>query len=61
MDELEIITLDAIQTLLETYEFKNLLIEKLNKNIDLPFFSEKSEEKIYNAVYDCVLDAISGN
>ena len=59
MDELELITLEYVQALLNDYEFKQLLIRELNHNIDLPFFNEKTEEKILNAVYDSVLLAIN--
>ena len=58
MNELEIITLEHIQDLLKNYEFKKLLIEELNKKIDLPFFNETTEENIYTAVYECILNCL---
>tara|TARA_R100001082_G_scaffold100122_1_gene69129 strand:- start:160 stop:357 length:198 start_codon:yes stop_codon:yes gene_type:complete len=30
------------------------VVDALNKNVDIPFLSEKTEEKIMNAVYDTV-------
>ena len=30
------------------------VVDALNKNIDIPFLSEKTEEKIMNALYDTV-------
>ena len=30
------------------------IVDALNKNIDIPFLSEKTEEKAFNALYDTV-------
>ena len=35
-------------------ELQKEVVEALNKNIDIPFISEKTEEKIMNALYDTV-------
>ena len=39
-------------------EMKDKIIAKLNENIDVPFISEKTEEKILNAIYDSVEDVV---
>ena len=39
-------------------EMKEKIIKKLNDNVDVPFISEKTEEKILNAIYDSVEDVI---
>ena len=39
-------------------EMKDKIISKLNENIDVPFISEKTEEKILNAIYDSVEDVV---
>jgi hypothetical protein len=35
-------------------ELQKEVVKALNDNIDIPFLSEKTEEKIMNAVYDTV-------
>ena len=35
-------------------ELQKEVVEALNKNIDIPFISEKTEEKMMNALYDTV-------
>ena len=35
-------------------ELQKEVVKKLNENVDIPFLSEKTEEKIMNAVYDTV-------
>ena len=39
-------------------EMKEKIIKKLNDNVDVPFISEKTEEKILIAIYDSVEDVI---
>ena len=34
------------------------LVTKLNEHIDVPFISEKTEEKALNALYDCFEDVL---
>tara|TARA_R110000765_G_scaffold325521_1_gene416953 strand:- start:550 stop:747 length:198 start_codon:yes stop_codon:yes gene_type:complete len=41
-------------------ELQKEIVEALNKNIDIPFLSEKTEEKIMNALYDTVEGVIKG-
>ena len=35
-------------------ELQKEVVKALNANIDIPFLSEKTEEKIMNAIYDTV-------
>tara|TARA_R100000278_G_scaffold109015_1_gene85920 strand:- start:1452 stop:1631 length:180 start_codon:yes stop_codon:yes gene_type:complete len=39
-------------------EMKEKIIKELNDNVDIPFISEKTEEKILDAVYDSVEEVI---
>ena len=39
-------------------EMKESIIKKLNDNVDVPFISEKTEEKILNAIYDSVEEVV---
>ena len=39
-------------------EMKRKIIKELNDNVDVPFLSEKTEEKILDAVYDSVEEVI---
>ena len=39
-------------------ETKQKIIDKLNDKVDVPFITEKTEEKVLNAVYEAVEEAI---
>ena len=39
-------------------ELQNKVITALNENIDIPFISEKTEQKILDAMYDSIEDII---
>ena len=39
-------------------ELQEKVITALNENIDIPFLTEKTEEKILNAVYDSIEDVV---
>jgi|TARA_R100000700_G_C3134627_1_gene118520 hypothetical protein len=39
-------------------EMQKKIVEKLNENIDIPIISEKTEEKILNAIYDSVEEVV---
>ena len=39
-------------------ELQEKLVKALNDNVDIPFLSEKTEAKIFNAVYDSVEDVV---
>ena len=39
-------------------ELQEKVITALNKNIDIPFISEKTEKKILDALYDSIEDVI---
>lgn len=58
MSEPEAIAIDHLIELLEKREFKHKLIAKLNKNIDLPMFDERTEKKIMKAIYSDILEAL---
>ena len=58
MSEPEDIAIDHLIELLEKREFKHKLIAKLNKNIDLPMFNEKTERKMIKAIYGDILEAL---
>ena len=39
-------------------ELQEKIVKKLNENIDIPFISEKTEEKALNAIYDSIEDVV---
>jgi hypothetical protein len=39
-------------------ELQEKIVTKLNDHIDIPIISEKTEEKILNAIYDTVEDVV---
>ena len=39
-------------------EMKDKIVKELNDNVDIPFLSEKTEEKILNSLYDTVEEVI---
>ena len=39
-------------------ELQEKIVTKLNEHIDIPIISEKTEEKILNAIYDTVEDVV---
>jgi len=39
-------------------EMKAKMIKKMNDNVDIPFISEKTEEKILDAIWDSVEDVV---
>ena len=39
-------------------EMKAKLIKKMNDNVDIPLISEKTEEKILNAIWDSVEEVV---
>ena len=39
-------------------ELKGKIVKKLNDNIDIPFISEKTEEKYLIAIYDSVEEVV---
>ena len=39
-------------------EMQKKIVAKLNENIDIPIISEKTEEKILNAIYDSVEEVV---
>lgn len=41
-----------------TEETKKKVIKSLNDKVDVPFINEKTEEKVLNAVYEAVEEAL---
>ena len=39
-------------------ELQEKIVKKLNDNIDVPFISEKTEEKYLNAIYDSIEEVV---
>ena len=39
-------------------EMKDKIVKELNDNVDIPFISEKTEEKALNAIYDSIEDVV---
>ena len=39
-------------------EMKEKLIARMNENVDIPFISEKTEEKILDAIWDSVEEVV---
>ena len=39
-------------------DMKEKLIKKMNDNVDIPLISEKTEEKILNAIWDSVEEVV---
>lgn len=58
MEGPEDMAVDHLINLLEKRDFKRKLVAKLNKNLDLPMFDERTEKKIIKAVYDDILEAL---
>lgn len=58
MDELQVLTFKSMIDLFEDSRFYELFIDELNRKVDLPFFNERTERKIYESVYVCILDAL---
>ena len=50
--------LEKVIVLLEKKSFKSKIIKGINKNIDIPLLSEKTEAKIYDAIYGEIIDTI---
>ena len=41
-------------------ELKGKVVKAINDNVDVPFISEKTEEKVITALYDSVEEVIKG-
>tara|TARA_B100001287_G_scaffold275320_1_gene282635 strand:- start:851 stop:1444 length:594 start_codon:yes stop_codon:yes gene_type:complete len=49
---------EFVDNLANDKQFKKILVDKINENTDIPLCSEKFEEKIFSALYDCVIDVL---
>ena len=47
--------------MLEKKDFKNKLIKQINKNINIPILNENTEKKIYDEIYNTILDTIKNH
>lgn len=51
-------TWEIMMKLLGNDVFQENLIEKLNKDVDIPFIGEKREGKIFKALYKILLESL---
>lgn len=49
---------NAICDYLFNEETKAKVIKELNENINIPIISEKTEEKILTAIWDCIVEVL---
>ena len=40
-------------------ETKSKVVSKWNENVNIPFLNEKTEEKIFSAIYDSIVDVFA--
>ena len=52
------ILLGSLVDLLKYKEFKKDFIQKLNANVDVPMFTEKTEEKVIKSLYKLVVEQV---
>ena len=52
--------LDDLKEFLADENTKKVVVDGLNKSVNLPFFNEKTEGKIFDTVYDLFTKAIIG-
>ena len=52
------ILLGSLLDLLKDKEFKKDFIQKLNANVDVPMFTEKTEEKVIKSLYKLVVEQV---
>ena len=50
--------IENLLNILEKKDFKNKLIKQINNNINIPILNEKTEKKIYDEIYDTILNTI---
>ena len=43
-----------ITNILKDEKFKEALVKRLNEHVDIPMLNEKTEEKVFNAIYDII-------
>ena len=47
--------------ILENNNFKSKLIKHINENINIPILNEKTEKKIYDEIYETILDTLKNH
>lgn len=52
------IVAEHIIELFEKKNFKKKLVKKLNESVDIPIINEKTEKKILDKIYECLVDSI---
>ena len=50
--------LEALMEILNNEDFKEDFIKKVNKSVDVPIISEKTERKILNALYGLMVKQV---
>ena len=50
--------LDSLIDLLEEKDFKKMLISELNEDVDIPMIGEKTEKKVFEAIYKIIVKNI---
>ncbi len=53
-DKISLSVKDKIMYYFEDEEGKKILVDKVNKAIDIPFLSEKVEEKIFTIIFEVI-------
>jgi hypothetical protein len=51
-------TIDHFIELLEEKSFKKTLIKEINDDVDIPMIGERTEKKVFDAVYKALLRAL---
>jgi hypothetical protein len=49
---------DDLVQLFKTTEFKNSFVKAVNDDVDIPLLNEKTERKIFNRLYNLVVEEV---
>ena len=60
MSSTEEIAIEAMIAMLERKDFKRHLIAEINAEIDIPMIGERSEKRVFDAIYKVFLKALRG-
>lgn len=52
------IALEHFVELFKRKDFRKKFVNKVNKNLDIPILNEKTEKKIYDAIYQMILETV---
>lgn len=50
--------LEALMEILNHEDFKEDFVKKVNKSVDIPVISEKTERKVINSLYDLMVKQV---